>query len=57
MTKNVKEFALENGSTLIAITFFVITFLVFVLAFIHTMKMKKKTVDEIANLALKPDTD
>jgi hypothetical protein len=57
MTKNVKEFVLDNGSTLIAITFFVITLLIFVLAFIHTMKMKKKTVDEIADLALKPDTD
>jgi uncharacterized protein YoxC len=57
LTKNIKEFVLDNGSTLIAITFFVITFLIFVLAFIHTMKMKKKTVDEIADLALKPDTD
>lgn len=57
MTKNIKDFVLENGSTLVAITFFVITMLIFILAFIHTMKMKKKTVDEIANLAIEPDNE
>lgn len=57
MSKNIKDFALENGSSVVAIIFFVITLAIFILAFIHIMKMKKSTLDEIANLALKPDTD
>ena len=57
MSKNIKDFALENGDVLIAIIFFIITSVIFIFAFIHTMKMKKSTVDEIANLAIKPDND
>lgn len=57
MTKNVKDFALENGDTLVAIIFFVITLLIFIVAAVHTFKMKRSTLDEIANLAIKPDTE
>jgi hypothetical protein len=57
MSKNIKDFVLENGSATLAVIFFVITLTIFILAFIHIMKMKKSTLDEIANLAIKPDTD
>lgn len=57
MSKNIKDFVLENGSATVAVIFFVITLTIFILAFIHIMKMKKSTLDEIANLAIKPDTD
>lgn len=57
MTKNVKEFALENGDTLVAIIFFALTMAIFIIAAIHTFKMKRSELDEIANLAIKPDTN
>jgi N-acetylglutamate synthase-like GNAT family acetyltransferase len=57
MSKNIKDFALENGDTMLAIIFFVITMLIFIVAAVHIFKMKRATLDEIANLAIKPDTE
>jgi hypothetical protein len=57
MSKNIKDFALENGDVITAIIFFAITLLIFIVAAVHVFKMKRATLDEIANLAIKPDTD
>ena len=55
--KIVKQFALENGDTISALGFFLVVALIFVLVLIHSMKMKRSTTDELANLALKNDSE
>ncbi|MGJ8654940.1 MAG: hypothetical protein ACSHX6_00710 [Akkermansiaceae bacterium] len=55
--KIVKQFALENGDSISAIGFFVLVALIFILIVVHSIKMKRTTTDELANLALKNDTE
>jgi len=55
--KIVKQFALENGDTISALGFFLVVALIFIVIVIHSLKMKRSTTNELANLALKNDTE
>ncbi len=53
----IKEFMIQYEEMLRPLTFFIITAAVFILATVHTLKMKRSKLDEMANLALESDNE
>lgn len=53
----VKDFMIQYEEILRPLIFFVITAGVFILALVHTLKMKRSKIDEMANLALESDDE
>lgn len=57
MTDIIKDYMKEYEEVLRPLIFFVITSAIFIIATIHTYKMKRSKLDEMANLALNSDDE